>query len=460
MANEEQLAILRQGVKVWNKWRDENSNVVIDLEGENFSYRTLKKVNLAKANLSDADFTDSDFQGADFTGANLSEAELTGANLVKTTFVGANLKEAYLIGAKLTDANFTGADLSGAKFIEAFLDKATFDAADLYLANFENARLRSASFIGAELEYADFTNADLGSANFSNAKLTLTDFTGADLSNVNFTSAKFNSTNLHKTNLVMANFEKSEILNSDLSLSNFVQAKVEGAIIQNCYVYGCSVWDLEGEFKNQAELSLHNPVNKFLGKTLITVDDLEVAQFIYLLLNNQKIRNVIDTVTTKTVLILGRFTEGRKQILDALRDALRKRGFIPILFDFQPSPQRDITETIQLLANMAKFIIADITEAKSIPQELSHIIPFLPSVPVQPILLVSSQEYGMFEHWRGFNSVLPEFLYEDEQHLIDNLEAKLILPINAWHKNQDKVSILEKQIKELQEKLSRDEREI
>lgn len=39
----------------------------------------------------------------------------------------------------------------------------------------------------------------------------------------------------------------------------------------------------------------------------IAVDDVEVAQFIYLLINNEKIRNAINTVTSKTVLILGRF---------------------------------------------------------------------------------------------------------------------------------------------------------
>lgn len=45
---------------------------------------------------------------------------------------------------------------------------------------------------------------------------------------------------------------------------------------------------------------------------IITVDSLDVAQFIYLLLNNYKIRDVINTVTSKTVLILGRFTPERK----------------------------------------------------------------------------------------------------------------------------------------------------
>jgi hypothetical protein len=46
----------------------------------------------------------------------------------------------------------------------------------------------------------------------------------------------------------------------------------------------------------------------------ITVNDIEVAQFTYLLLNNQKTREVIDTITSKAVLILGRFSEERKAI--------------------------------------------------------------------------------------------------------------------------------------------------
>jgi hypothetical protein len=35
----------------------------------------------------------------------------------------------------------------------------------------------------------------------------------------------------------------------------------------------------------------------------IIIDNIEVAQFIYLMLNNQKVRDVIDTVTSKVVLI-------------------------------------------------------------------------------------------------------------------------------------------------------------
>lgn len=79
----------------------------------------------------------------------------------------------------------------------------------------------------------------------------------------------------------------------------------------------------------------------------------------------------IDTVTSKVVLILGRFSGERKRALESIRDSLRHIGYAPVMFDFQPSHHRDLTETIQILASMAKFVVADLTDAKSIPQELA-----------------------------------------------------------------------------------------
>jgi hypothetical protein len=160
----------------------------------------------------------------------------------------------------------------------------------------------------------------------------------------------------------------------------------------------------------------------------ITVDNIEVAQFIYLLLHNEKIRDVIDTVTSKAVLILGRFTDERKAVLDALREELRKRDYLPILFDFSVPATRDITETISLLARMARFVVADITDAKSIPQELAEIVPHLPSVPVQPLLLEGSAEYGMFEHFKRYPWVLKTYRYASSERLIASLGERVIGP--------------------------------
>jgi hypothetical protein len=140
---------------------------------------------------------------------------------------------------------------------------------------------------------------------------------------------------------------------------------------------------------------------------------------------------VIYTITSKAVLILGRFTDERKPLLEAIRDELRKLGYLPILFDFKNPSSRDIAETVSTLAHLARFIIADITDAKSIPQELGRIVPDLPSVPIQPLLLASQQEYGMFEHLRRYPWVLETVFYEDQHTLLAELKEKVICPVES-----------------------------
>jgi len=160
----------------------------------------------------------------------------------------------------------------------------------------------------------------------------------------------------------------------------------------------------------------------------ITVDNLEVAQFIYLLLHNEKIRDVIDTITSKVVLILGRFTQERKPILEALREELRHREYLPILFDFEKPTSRNTDETITLLARMARFVVADISDAKSVLQELRAIVPDLPSVPVQPIILAVQEEPGMFDFYRNIPWFLHVYRYANQQQLIADLGEKVIRP--------------------------------
>jgi hypothetical protein len=188
-------------------------------------------------------------------------------------------------------------------------------------------------------------------------------------------------------------------------------------------VYGISAWDVHLTRAHQSDLII-TPDNELV----ITVDHLEVAQFIYLLLHNEKIREVIDTITSKAVVILGRFTPKRKAVLDALREELRCQNYLPIVFDFEKPASRDLTETISTLAHMARFIIADLTEAKSIPHELQRIVPALPSVPVQPLLQASAKEYSMFEHFKHFPWVLPLYRYKSTKAVIASLKKKIIAP--------------------------------
>jgi hypothetical protein len=314
MANEDHIAMLKQGAAAWNAWRKKNPDTLPDLRNANLS-------------------------GADLREANLSDANLR--------------------GAVLRNAKFSGADLRGAAFIETDLSgKTNLSGLDLRGAHFKRANLSGAHLPGADLEAAALVDTDL---------------TDADLT--------------------------------------------------GCRIYGVSAWRLKLKGAKQQNLVI-TPADE----PEVTVDNIDVAQFIYLLLHNPKIRDVIDTIGRKAVLILGRFTPERKAVLDALREELRKRDYVPILFDFNKPASQDLTATVSTLAHLARFIIADLSDPSSIPYELATVVPTTP-IPVQPILLSGCSEFAMFEdlrrrhHW-----VLPTHRYDTPGQLIADLDTRVIRP--------------------------------
>jgi hypothetical protein len=191
--------------------------------------------------------------------------------------------------------------------------------------------------------------------------------------------------------------EGADLREARLVGATLIETNLEGANLTGCSVYAVSAWDVRLKGAIQSNLVITRE-----GEPAIQVDNLQVAQFIYLLLNNENIRHLIDTITSKVVLILGRFTPERKVVLDAIKEELRKRDYLPVLLDFEKPSNRSITDTVSTLAHMARFVIADITDAKSIPQELMRIVPFLTRVPVQPLLLASQRAYGMFEDFLDY----------------------------------------------------------
>ncbi len=317
----------------------------------------------------------------DLRDANLSEYDLDGVDFENTSLWQATLSGAYLRDAVLTKAYMYRADLQDA---------------DLSRANLAGAQLTEASLRSARLAEADLRNADLRDA----------DLTAADLRGANLGGAILNGATLVDTNL-------------------------DGANLSGCAVYGIAAWNvsLRSAIQSNLVITAH-------GESPVQVDNLEVAQFIYLLLHNEKIREVIDTVGKKAVLILGRFTAERKAVLDAIRDALRTHGYLPILFDFEKPGSRDTHETIVTLASMARFIVADITDPKSIPQELGSIVPNLPSVPVQPVLQAGYEPWGMYDHIVRYPWVLPVFRYESGEALVAELASRVIRPAEAMADRQ------------------------
>ena len=56
------------------------------------------------------------------------------------------------------------------------------------------------------------------------------------------------------------------------------------------------------------------------------------------------------------------------------------------------------------------------------------IVPNLPSLPVQPLILNSQHEYGMFEHFKRYPWVLPVYTYVDQASLLQSLKEHVIDP--------------------------------
>src|SRR5688500_13493675 len=206
--------------------------------------------------------------------------------------------------------------------------------------------------------------------------------------------------------------------------SNLVNADITDAKISNSYVYGVNVWDLEGEFKKQKDLIITTE-----GCVPITVDNIKVAQFVYLFLNNKEIRDVINTLTSKSVLILGRFAiPERKAILDALRIKLREYNLLPIVFDFDRPTDKDFTETIKTLAGISYFVIADITNPKSSPLELQATVPNY-QIPFVPIIQEGEYPFAMMvDLQKKYNWVLDTISYDSLDTLIEILKPHIIDP--------------------------------
>jgi hypothetical protein len=85
MANEEH----KEGVTAWKAWREENPDIEPDLSGANLNWAILHQTNLSGANLSRAKL-----KVAILHQANLSWADLYGANLRKADLSEANLSKA------------------------------------------------------------------------------------------------------------------------------------------------------------------------------------------------------------------------------------------------------------------------------------------------------------------------------------------------------------------------------
>lgn len=169
MANQKHLDILKQGVEMWNQWRQKNPTMRPDLNGAslrevnlirvNFRGANLREANFDKANLSEATLIGSVLANADLEHANLFRADLSStdlslASLIIADLTQANLCQASLVGVDLTRTILTGADFTGTDLSQAYVNLTVFGDVDLSKAKgLETIDHRGPSTIGIEAFY-------------------------------------------------------------------------------------------------------------------------------------------------------------------------------------------------------------------------------------------------------------------------------------------------------------------
>lgn len=301
-----------------------------------------------------------------------------------------NLSKMDLRGRDLTGMNLEACILRGADLKQAILDK-------------------------TNLDFADLSYCILDGASMQNCVATNTTFSEASLANANCSNSKFHG----------CNFQYSS-LNGTLFC---------GSMITDCLVFGVSTWSVD--LRNTIQRNLHISSFPFSDagflsgdlfswpENVLTVDNLGLAYVLHSLANSSNPRELMDLLTTRIVLILGRFTKERKEILDNIRDDLSGSHLCPIIFDFEKPVNRTYTETIASLASIAKFILADVSDAKIVIQELHRIVPKFPSIPVQPICHVDHDINVIIDELNVYPWFLPVVRYRKNGELLESLSELL-----------------------------------
>lgn len=383
MANREHIERLFGGDKSWNEWREATGFSPVDLTNEGF------------------------------------------AKLI-------------CVGLELRNTDFTKSVFNECFFCDCIFQQSSLARTQFRLGSLKGSWLQGADMRGISLKAMDLDECHLRGADLRQANIVKSTFMRADLTNVKLQSAFIQECNFRGALLTEANLDDITIEKTYLDHAVLVDSSLRRARIADVNVYGISAWNLELEGATQSGLIIEPRdmgaliANKFFEpRSSLRVEKLEVAQFLNLLLDNQKIKDVIDQTSSKLVLVLGRFTSERKPVLDAVREALQHQGWVAVIFDFDQPTTRNLTETVSTIAQLSKFVVADLTDAKSIPQELQRIVPDNPSLPIQPIILSSQYEYSMFRDFAAYPWVLPPYGYESCEGLVEALKERVIGPAEA-----------------------------
>ena len=302
-----------------------------------------------------------------------------------------------------------------------FYDLPEFAGVDFSNSDMNMASLRNCMFYDCNFDDAHLTYTDLVDAHFVKCTFRRTCMRVAAIGDAEFKDCIFDESDMSYCSAEETSFEGSTFLKTKMEHMSLVRTDFTDTKLDECYLYGISSWDL----------NLQNSVQKNLVITpdempTVTVDNIELAQFLYLMINNVRLRDVIKTITSKVVLILGNFSVVRKEKLDQIREILRTQDVIPVMFDFEKPSTRNLTETVLTLASMSKYVIADLSSPRSVPHELANIARQLPSIRFYPIIVAGEAPYGMFADYAPYTWIRPikEYTEDDIETVIKEIVSE------------------------------------
>jgi len=290
----------------------------------------------------------------------------------------------------------------------------------------------------------DLRGANLAAANLWNARLDNTDLRGANLDMAQLNYADLRDSNLGFSRLVAANLtmvraEGASLRGANLSHAVLNGAQLQGADLTGARVAGTSAWGVGIDDRTrQLDLVVDawvDPLERVVVDTgaaleniIVHCDHIEAAHLLYLVSTRGKFKTIVDAMTARVVLLLGNFGSHRKKVLNAVRHKLAEFGYAPVVFDFTAPVDRDLIETIALIAGLSRFVIADLTRPKSTPLESLLIAPQL-MVPFASIIYHRERPFSMFRSLQAkYDWVLPTWSYRNQAHLIQRLKTEIVDP--------------------------------
>jgi hypothetical protein len=309
------------------------------------------------------------------------------------------------------------------------------------------ARLAKADLRRMRANYAKLIAADLRRANLD----------GADLSRADLSRVRGQAVRLVQSNLTLAIAKGAKLQEANLSHSTLNGLQLQGADLTGAKVAGISAWNVATDGSTRQEHLVLEDVGDVLeelssddrGRKLAVVanvNNLKTAYLLYLVTDKTKLKAVIDALTDNLVLLLGNFRSRRGSVLHAIEAKLKRMGYAPVIFDFDAPDDRDLIETVALLAGLSCFVIADLTLPRSTPLESMLVVPQL-AVPFASIVKTGEEPFAMFESLQvKYRWALPTVFYRDRAHLVRILESRIVKPCKAmrgrlrtWRRTAERV---------------------